>query len=356
MPARRSLRALLSLIVALACLTSLSSGTITQACTRAVYLGPNNSVIVARSMDWAEDPGSEIWCLPRGMARSGATGPGTLQWTSTYGSVIVSFYGIATVDGINEKGLVANTLYLVESDYGKAVAGRPTISIACWAQYLLDTFATVDEAVTALAKEPFTVVAPMLPNGVPGVGHMAISDPSGDSAILEYVKGKLVIHHGRQYQVMTNSPTFDEQLALNGYWEQIGGLTMLPGTNRASDRFVRASFYIKSLPQVDDRARAIASVFSTIRAVSVPLGFTTADKPNISSTIWRTVYDQKEKIMHFDSATSLNVFWIPLVGLDFRAGQAVKKLKLIGGETYSGDASASLTPERPFSFLLAKPE
>ena len=339
MPARRSLFALLSLIVALACLTSLSSGTTAKACTRAVYLGPDNSVIVARSMDWAEDPGSEVWCLPRGMARSGATGPGTLQWTSTYGSVIVSFYGIATVDGINEKGLVANALYLVESDYGKAVAGRPTISIACWAQYLLDTFATVDEAVAALAKEPFTVVAPMLPNGVPGVGHIAISDPSGDSAILEYVKGKLVIHHGRQYQVMTNSPTFDEQLALNGYWEQIGGLTMLPGTNR-----------------VEDRARAIASVFSTIRAVSVPLGFSTPDKPNIASTIWRTVYDQKDKVMYFDSATRPNVFWIPLAGLDFAAGQPVKKLKLLGGETYSGDASASLTPEKPFAFLPARPE
>ena len=270
--------------------------------------------------------------------------------------MIVSFYGIATVDGINEKGLVANALYLVESDYGKAVAGRPTISIACWAQYLLDTFATVDEAVAALAKEPFTVVAPMLPNGVPGVGHIAISDPSGDSAILEYVKGKLVIHHGRQYQVMTNSPTFDEQLALNGYWEQIGGLTMLPGTNRASDRFVRASFYIKSLPQVEDRARAIASVFSTIRAVSVPLGFSTPDKPNIASTIWRTVYDQKDKVMYFDSATRPNVFWIPLAGLDFAAGQPVKKLKLLGGETYSGDASASLTPEKPFAFLPARPE
>jgi choloylglycine hydrolase len=40
---------------------------------------------------------------------------------------------------------------------------------------------------------------------------------------------------------MTNSPTYDQQLALNRYWEQIGGTTMLPGTNRAADRFVRAS-------------------------------------------------------------------------------------------------------------------
>ena len=46
-----------------------------DACTRCVYLGPDNTVIVARSMDWVEDPGTEIYVLPRGMARDGAAGP-----------------------------------------------------------------------------------------------------------------------------------------------------------------------------------------------------------------------------------------------------------------------------------------
>jgi len=326
---------------------------ISEACTRCVYLGPDNTVIVARSMDWAEDPGTEIYLFPRGMARDGAAGPNALKWTSKYGSLVCSFYGIATVDGINEQGLVVNTLYLVESDYGPAVAGRPNMSIACWTQYVLDSYASVAEAVTALAKEPFTVVAPLLPNGVPGVGHMVISDPSGDSAIFEYVKGKLVIHHGRQYQVMTNSPTFDEQLAINKYWEQIGGLTFLPGTNRASDRFARASFFIHALPPMADGLRATASVFSVIRGVSVPLGITTPGVPNISSTVWRTVYDQKAKRMYFDSSMSPNVFWIPLARLDLTAGAPVKKLALKGGETYSGDASGSFQPGQPFPFLPA---
>ena len=327
-----------------------------NACTRCVYLGPDNTVIVARSMDWVEDPGTEIYVFPRGMARDGAAGPNSLKWTSRYGSIVCSFYGIATVDGMNEKGLVANTLYLVESDYGKQVAGRPNISIATWTQYVLDQYATVAEAVEALRKEPFTVVAPMLPNGVPGVGHMAISDPTGDSAVLEYVKGKLVIHHGRQYQVMTNSPTFDEQLAIDKYWEQIGGLTFLPGTNRASDRFARASFFIDALPQVSDGMKATAAMFSVIRGVSVPLGLTTPGQPNIASTVWRTVYDQKAKRMFFDSATSPNVFWVPLDKLDLSNGAPVKKLALKGGKTYSGDASGGLQPEKPFAFLPAKPE
>ena len=32
--------------------------------------------------------------------------------------------------------------------------------------------------------------------------------------------------------------------------------------------------------------QAVASVMSVMRAVSVPLGITTPDQPNISSTIW----------------------------------------------------------------------
>lgn len=350
------MRLLSPTVVALVAGAIFSAPSATTACTRCVYLGPDGTVIVARSMDWVEDPGTEVWCLPKGMKRDGAAGAGSLTWTSTYGSVVCSFYGVASVDGMNEKGLVVNTLYLVESDYGKAVPGRPNLSIACWTQYVLDSYATVAEAVAALAKEPFTVVAPTLPNGVPGVGHMAISDPSGDSAILEYVKGKLVIHHGRQYQVMTNSPTFDEQLALDAYWQQIGGLTMLPGTNRAADRFVRASFYVNALPQTADERRSVASVFSVIRGVSVPLGFTTPDKPNISSTIWRTVHDQKRKILYFDSATSPTVFWIPLADVDLSAGAAVKKIPLVGGATYSGNAAGAFKPAAPFTFLPATPQ
>ncbi|HEY5206095.1 MAG TPA: linear amide C-N hydrolase [Roseiarcus sp.] len=40
-----------------------------------------------------------------------------------------------------------------------------------------------------------------------GGGHLALADASGDSAIFEYISGKLVIHHDRKYTVMTNSPT-----------------------------------------------------------------------------------------------------------------------------------------------------
>ena len=155
---------------------------------------------------------------------------------------------------------------------------------------------------------------------------------------------------------MTNSPIYEQQLALNAYWKEIGGDVMLPGTIRASDRFVRASFYVDSIPGKLTGKEAIASVFSVIRNASAPLGITTPGKPNIASTIWRTVYDQKARVVYFDSATSPTVFWVPLAKLNLAAGDPVKRLPLKGGETYNGDASDAFRPAEAFQFLEAKPQ
>jgi choloylglycine hydrolase len=153
---------------------------------------------------------------------------------------------------------------------------------------------------------------------------------------------------------MTNSPTYDEQLALNSYWKEIGGTVMLPGTNRAADRFARASFYINAIPKFEDPNRAVASVFSVIRNASVPFGITTENEPNISSTRWRTVIDHARKLYFFESALTPNTFWVDLKAIDFSPETGkVRKLDLGPNQdhTYSGDATASFRESPPFRFL-----
>ena len=214
-----------------------------EACTRVVYVGPDGTVLTARSMDWKEDSRSNLWIFPRGMERSGEVGGNPLTWTSRYGSVVTSAYDICSTDGMNEAGLVANLLWLAESAYPEWDGSTPGLSIAAWVQYILDTCATVDEAVAEMESGRFEVVSGMMPDGSRmATLHLSVSDAAGDSAIFEYVDGALSVHHSPAYRVMTNSPLFDRQLALDDYWQNIGGLTFLPGTNRAADRFVRASF------------------------------------------------------------------------------------------------------------------
>jgi len=79
-----------------------------EACTRALYVSKDGTVIVGRSMDWGEDMLSNMWVLPRGMKRDGRGGKNTISWESKYGSLIVTAYDIGTAEGMNEKGLVVN--------------------------------------------------------------------------------------------------------------------------------------------------------------------------------------------------------------------------------------------------------
>ncbi|MGB3477522.1 MAG: linear amide C-N hydrolase [Mycobacterium sp.] len=323
-------------------------------CTRLVYLGPNGNIITGRSMDWKLDLATNLWSLPRGMKRDGRAGANSATWTAKYGSVVATGYDICTTDGLNEAGLSANLLWLAESVYPQYDGSRPGLCISVWAQYALDNFATVAEAVAALSTEPFEVVT----DGVPGEDrlatlHLSLSDATGDSAIVEYVDGKQVIHHGRQYQVMTNSPIFDQQLAVNAYWEQLGGTVMLPGTNRAADRFARASFYVNAIPKSDDMKIALASVLSVVRNVSVPFGISTPGEPNISSTRWRTVAHHTRKLYCFESALTPNVFWVDLTKLDFADGAAVRKLDLGSDDSniFAGETSADFQVADPFTFL-----
>lgn len=326
----------------------------TIACTRVVYKGPNGTVITARSMDWKDDIAANIWVFPRGIARSGEVGPHSFTWVSKYGSVITSAWDIATTDGLNEKGLVANVLWLVESSYPKFdhQGEKKGIAISAWAQYVLDNFATVNEAVAILKDEPFVVVSDYVPGTKKFTTlHLSISDATGDNAIFEYIDGKLVIHHDPSYTVMTNSPVFEQQLALNNYWQGIPGTIMLPGTNRAADRFVRASYYINAIPQTENMRIAIASVFSVIRNCSVPFGISSETEPNISSTRWRSIADQKNKVYYFETVLTPNTFWVDLTKFDLREGAKTMLLDLKEHATFNGLSNSSFKEAKPFKFM-----
>ena len=323
-------------------------------CTRILYETGEGTYITGRSMDWADlNAQTDFWVFPKGMKRDGGVGEDSIKWASKYGSVIVSFYDTATADGLNEAGLAGNVLYLAESDYGIATVHRkPKISVGAWLQFLLDNYGNVAEAVASMRSDPFTVVTANLPNGAPALVHVSISDAKGDSAILQYVDGKLKIYHSPEYTVMTNSPPYEQQLAINAYWELVGGDRMLPGTLSAADRFVRASYALKASKKFEDRRSSVAAVFSQMRVIGVPFGTTHPELPNISSTLWRTVIDHDAKRYYFDSATNPSVIWLDLDKVDLNRGANPMKLRLgVPGDNLAGEVSAELKSAKPFKFL-----
>jgi choloylglycine hydrolase len=167
-----------------------------------------------------------------------------------------------------------------------------------------------------------------------------------------------------KYEIGTNLYAFHRGMQRHGEagrgspeWTAKYGSVVATGydirTNRAADRFVRASFYIDAVPKTADPLEAAAVVFSVVRNASVPFGISTPDQPNISSTRWRTVIDHKAKRYFFESALSPSVFWVELTNLDFSEGGTVRRLDLGEGEKtiYSGDASGNFQPAEPFTFL-----
>ncbi|MFR9798550.1 linear amide C-N hydrolase [Streptomyces sp. MS06] len=321
-------------------------------CSKITYRTGTGTFITGRGMDWNDlAANTELWVFPAGMQRDGGVGSSPVGWTSRFGSVVASFYGSASSDGMNTAGLVANILYLAESEYGEPSAGgRETISVGAWAQYYLDNFATVAEAVQATRDDPFSIVGPVLPNGRVALVHLSLSDSSGDCAVIEYLDGHPVIHHGPEYRVMTNSPVYDQQLALNAYWDLIGGHKMLPGTLSAADRFVRLSYNLKSSPEYEDRTMAVASVFSQMRAIGMPLGMEDPDHPPNVSTLWRAIADHDARRYYFESTVKPSVMWVDLDEVDLASGAQAMAVD-VSRDGLAGEVSAEFRPREPFTFL-----
>jgi penicillin V acylase-like amidase (Ntn superfamily) len=302
-----------------------------DACSRILWNNNGFAVMVGRTMDWPESTEPVLTVFPRGLSRDGGkVGPDAVvkdnpaKWTSKYGSLVTTIYGIGTADGINEAGLGAHMLYLNAADYGTRDASKPGVQAALWAQYLLDNAATVAEAVKLF--EGIQIVMAEARGHKANV-HLAIEDASGDSAIIEYIGGKPVVHHGREYTIMTNDPTYDEQLALlkKQDFSKPSSDMPLPGNVNPRDRFQRAAYYSALLPKPKNEREAAASILAVVRNVSVPFGAPYKGF-GIYNTEYRTALDLKAKRYYFELTTSPNVIWADLTKMNFDAGQPVRTL------------------------------
>jgi choloylglycine hydrolase len=318
---------------ALVCVSALAMAAVTvgiaDACTRVLWNDNDFAVMFGRTMDWPESTQPILTVFPRGMVRDGGmAGPEVVvaenpaKWTSKYGSLVTTIYGIGSADGMNEKGLAAHLLYLNATDFGPRDPSKPGVQAGLWAQYMLDNAATVEEALTLFEGIDVVMVSA---HGHDSNVHLAMEDATGDSAIIEFIDGKPVIHHGRQYTIMTNDPTYDEQLALLAKqdFSKPASDMPLPGNVNPVDRFQRAAYYSALLPEPTNAREAAASILAIARNVSVPFGAPYKGF-GIYNTEYRTAADLTNKVYYFELTTSPNVIWTDLSALNLDAGQPVR--------------------------------
>jgi penicillin V acylase-like amidase (Ntn superfamily) len=328
-------------------------------CTRVMWPDAGGAVLVGRIMDFHQDLQTNLWTQPRGFTRDDGV-DGKLVWTSAYGSVVATAFDTISVDGLNEKGLAGHVLWLAESDYAMPDPSRTQLSQAVWMQYYLDNFATVADAVAWTEATDVQVFQLMDPTGGrPPAGHLALDDATGDSCIIEYTDGHPRVYHSRDYRVMTNSPTYDQQLELVKTVTGLGGDKPLPGSTLASDRFARASYYVSRLEQPTTELQAIAAMFSVIRNAAQPFREPDPGKPDASQTLWQTVADLTNLRYVFESTTRPNIVWVELADIDFTEGSPQLRLNLVDElavqHGIAGEVSDKFADNGPLGFLtLAK--
>ena len=275
-----------------------------------------------------------------------------LLWTSKYGSVVITAYDVGTADGINEKGLAGHLLYLPETSVGPRDDSVPGLSMSMWVQYYLDQFATVSEAVQSFETQPYQLQMAVEPSSMKAATvHIALNDATGDSAVIECIDGNMKIYHDRTYVVMTNQPSFDKQLENLKQYRGFGGDNRLPGTHEPADRFVRGAYYVKNLPKPESDREAIAAMMSVMRNVSAPFGIADPERPNVSTTIWRTVTDLTNGVLYYDSVFSPQMFWVDIKKINFASEEPVRKLTLVSNYDHLGDVSEKFQSAPMFHFL-----
>ncbi|MFO1141000.1 MAG: linear amide C-N hydrolase [Amaricoccus sp.] len=337
-----------TIVLAATAALAMLSAPLADACTRILWNDNDLAVIVGRTMDWPESTDPILTVFPRGMDRDGGkAGPEVVvadnpaHWTSKYGSIAVQIYGIGTADGMNEKGLAAHMLYLNAADFGERDVAKPGLQAGLWAQYVLDNAATVAEALELLEHVQVVRVSAQ---GHDANVHLAMEDATGDSAIIEYIDGKPVIHHGRDYRIMTNDPTYDEQLALLARqdFSKPASDMPLPGNVNPVDRFQRAAYYLALLPKPASEREAAAGILAIARNVSVPFGAPYKGF-GIYNTEYRTVADLTARRYFFELSNAPSLLWVDLTAMNLDAGQPVRTLNP-DDLNLAGNVLAAFTP------------
>jgi penicillin V acylase-like amidase (Ntn superfamily) len=174
--------------------------------------------------------------------------------------------------------------------------------------------------------------------------HLAIEDVDGDSAVMELANGELVVHHGRDFTLMTNDPTYEEQLTLLAAqdFSHPSSAMPLPGNVNAVDRFQRAAYYSALLPKPVSERQAVAGVMAIMRNVSVPFGAPYADF-GVYNTEYRTVCDLTHRTYFFELTTSPSTIWVRMDALDLSEGAQTRAIDPYDA-SLTGDVTSQFAP------------
>lgn len=342
----------------LATALSLLSGP-SSACTTFRLQSQDGAWIIGRSMELGLLLDSKVMLVPRNYQMS-AMRPDMSAgevWSVKFGFLGINTlgYDVAT-DGMNEAGLSAHALYIPGFfEYQAYPAdGKNVLANTDLVNWMLSRFESVDEVRVALPK--MTVYALNVPKAGVQPLHWAVRDAKGGSIVIEYVKGKLIMHDN-PIGVLTNAPNFDWHMTnlrahinltnVNVDSLKLGavsipplgqgtGLIGLPGDYTPPSRFLRATALTYAAAPVATAKDGANLAFHVLNAVDIPIGAVAEKSGPITDgkqslayeqTQWVTVYDLKNKTAYFRTYGNLNIRKVDVSKLRFD-GKAIQHIPM----------------------------
>ncbi|QDO85897.1 linear amide C-N hydrolase [Shewanella psychropiezotolerans] len=364
-----------TLLVTATTFTGLTIAADSVACTRMLWNTDSNApIMVGRNEDYYSASNPTLVMTPRGIKRVGTSEveplSGVAHWVSKYGSLVVYANNRFPMDGMNEKGLTARTLYFNQGEIDQLVSDNDQslqLDGDHWVSYILDNFATVNDAVKAIKERVHLVAVKGGYSYSATPKHLSIADSTGDSAIIEIQEGQVKVFHGEEYRVMTNPPNYQSHLKDVATQTQLNpNSESFPSTWSADDRFLKADYWLKHFPKMHDKDANAAYGFmyqalgntAFVPGMALPPEDALAGKAILKelshpeesygvSTYFQSISDLTNKVYRFKSLIAPSDVYLDLKKIDFASLAQVKVIYRIdeyAQQGFTGNLMSHFTP------------
>lgn len=272
----------------------LFASTLSQACTT-FCLKKGNHLLVGKNLDFYTGSGF-VSVNKRNLRKTSFFLPPQrpISWTARYGSVTFNQVGKEfPYGGINEKGLVVETMWLAGSEYSDA-DHRAGLFEMQWVQYQLDNAASVGEVLAA-----DTLVRIAMPSAPV---HFFVVDATGNIAVIEFLDGSMVSHSGSSLPVCALAN--DTYKKSKDFFHAISDPEQYcsNSSTRSLDRFAKAAMMVSNF---NDQP-ATAYGFDILDAVRQG-----------SFTKWSIVYDIRNMTISYKTDVNASIRMLKLSEFDF---------------------------------------
>ncbi|WP_029063359.1 linear amide C-N hydrolase [Labrenzia sp. DG1229] len=258
------------------------------ACSTVAFTNQPNPLL-AYNFDFEATDAGFVLVNPPDASKRSVMGGTAARWVSRFGSITVNQIGPGMpAAGMNTKGLVITLMWNSEAVYS-GNSGAPVVSELEFIQRLLDTSASVEEALSQLDSITVQGLVPI---------HYFLFDAVGSAAVVTPTATGLTVHRGNDLPVPALTNT--------NYEQALGHIRTSAGTNNTPES-------AGSL----DRFRRAAAATQTNSIVTSAQAFKVLEDLTNPSTRWQIVFDPVSMYVNLRLANGGEMLRLDLAHLDF---------------------------------------